>query len=265
MKRIATTDFLKLSHLPRTVRMILAAGLPRLVQHMIQGQFAIISSHSTPLNTQYQTQGKGRIHPENRGRMNQLKDILKEKGIGFIQMQGAWVNEELAQFIEEDSLFIPNVSEETARKIAEVFDQDAYIYGEGGRYWLKDTKTGNVFQEGSTKQHFRSFFDDEPDFGYSKVKGRRWILDSNQPERAQDLDVTEDTMSTPSHTVAHRPAGSKTTHNFIREGSHQKPAWAFQCYPQQVKWATNEGVIKTYSTDAPAGHLLAVYLPLEEV
>ena len=250
MRKISTHRFLQGKGLHRISRLLLASGLPRVVQHMIgQGRFAIISAHNTPANAEYQVQGKGRVHPENRERMAHLKDILKEKGIGFIQMQGAWANDELARFIEEDSLFVPGIDENTARRIAQVFNQDSYIFGENGHYWIKATESGDVYQEGDTKEHFRLFGEeDEPEFGYSRIKNRDWILDQKQPERMHGL--REEILEEAPQVMA----------------SVSRPwTWAFQCYPKTVKGATNEGIIRVVTKkDAPAGHLLAAYLPLQE-
>ena len=60
---------------PIVIRKIINAGLGSIVQRMLNnGPWGIISVHSY---------------------VDELKDYLRQKGIGFIQMKGAWVDEEV--------------------------------------------------------------------------------------------------------------------------------------------------------------------------
>lgn len=64
---------------PIVIRNIITAGLGGVVQQMINnGQWGIVSTHDDG---------------------NELKNYLRQKGIGFIMMQGAWVDEELSEYI----------------------------------------------------------------------------------------------------------------------------------------------------------------------
>ena len=57
-----------------------------------------------------------------------LKDYLRGRGIGFIQMEGAWGDEEVGKFIEESSLLLPLVDESLVKAIALKYGHEFYIF-----------------------------------------------------------------------------------------------------------------------------------------
>lgn len=151
------------SGFPRILRRIDAAGLSRVLDHMWKGPFGIISA----------------FVGENRGRVKQLKNLLKERGQGFIDLHGGYLYENEGKPkvpIKEDSVFLPGISEVDLRELASQFDQESYIFGEGGSWSLKETKSGAVWAEGFVDDTFEALRKQEvnEDFPFmSQIRGRR--------------------------------------------------------------------------------------------
>ena len=78
--------------------------------------------------------------------------------------------------------------------------------------------------------------------------GRRFVLDGNQRQRVHQL---RDRLE---GRVVDSAAGVRV---------HWTWKYVFQCFPAQIKWATNEGILP--DSEVPRGSALAVYLPLAQV
>lgn len=258
MKIIRTANFRKQTYSnpdnPPVMRKIFAAGLGRVVQHMLNdGQWGIVSAHSTPLNKEYQMSGQGTTHPENKQSSAELKDFLRQEGIGFIQMSGAWVDEEIEKFITEESLLIPNVTDNFLQKIAQKYNQDSYIFGQQGKYFIKNTQTGKIELGGNVKDHFRQFsgVDNKPEFGYSEIKGRQWMLDKNTPYRAEQL----------SKEINEQDEEIAISKLKLQVTKIAKSSNAFIAWKKRLKYVGWEGLMRD-DDNLPPGSSLAAYLPL---
>jgi len=62
---------------------------------------------------------------ENLERYNELKEIVREKGYGFIEMKGGYQEED--GFVNEKSLFIPNISKKEMIELGKKYDQHSVI------------------------------------------------------------------------------------------------------------------------------------------
>jgi hypothetical protein len=264
MKIIRTANFKRKTYSnpdnPPAIRKIFAAGLGRVVQHMISdGQWGIVSAHSTPLNKDVQMSGQGTTHPENKQRGAELKDFLREKGIGFIQMSGAWVDEEVEKFIKEESLLLPNVDDAFVQAIAQKYNQDSYIFGQNGKFFLKNTETGNIEKGGNVKDHFRQFSGvDTPAFGYSETNGRQWILDKKLPSRSNQ--VVEE-IKEPEQNEQNEQAIFSKSKLKLRLAKVAKSPDALIVWTKRPKYLGWEGIMKD-DDETPPGSSLLAFLPL---
>ncbi len=217
---------------PIVIRKIITAGLGGVVQQMINnGQWGIVSTY-------------------NEG--NELKDYLRQKGIGFIMMQGAWVDEEIQKFVDESSLLLPCVSERLVQAIASKYEQGFYFFAQNNKYKVKATTDGEIINEGNIRKHFKQFYNmnDKYQFDTSKTKERHWMLDR------------------------HIPARSNSLANEIYDQQHEhllekvklklripKSQTAFIAWVKRPKYVVYEGVVRD-APNTPPVRRLAAYLPL---
>ena len=201
MKRYTTPNFKSASTKEKSYRgpcgykaCLIASGLGRMVDHMLTAEsWGIVSSHDSKKNDEWQEAGKGKFHPDNRKAHQELKLILQNRGIGYIKAKGAWAtNEDIENFIYEESLFIPQVRESFIRALAKKYNQEAYIYGENGKWALKDTVTGDIKYDlsGDVRDDFMQWTPDKgtPDM-YTEIGGRQWKFNpSSDPQQDEVLD-----------------------------------------------------------------------------
>lgn len=159
------------------------AGLSRVLQHMTQQPFAIISGHTGT----GQTQAERQINNE---RMKKLKQILMSSGKGWIDTGGAWTyrDENMPPYpVKEHSLFIPNISKAEALQLGKMFDQEGVIVGGNGKFEIVDaegtpfsgdegTLKGNILDQIKVIPTNEDMGDTEyPD--HSNIKGKKFTFE----------------------------------------------------------------------------------------
>ena len=220
---------------PIVIRKIINAGLGCVVQNMLNsGRWGIVSVHSD---------------------CALLQDFLREQYIGFIQMSGVWVDEELDKFISEESLLLPKVNEPFLKAIAAKYSQDAYIFAKNNKYFIKKTESDEVLNEGNVKEHFKQFYHptDKFQFDTSKIKERHWILDRNIAMR--------------SNLVAEKISKGKNAHVIVDDVKLKlripNPSNAFITWKKRLKYIGWEGaMVEEEDNFTPPGSSLSAYLPL---
>lgn len=100
-------------------RVLAAAGLARVYEHMAEGPFAIVSAARDNLSER-----------ENESRMDKLKSRVRDHH-GFLPATGVWMSG-----TGPDHVFVPGVSLDAAIGLAREFDQPRILWADRGRYWL---------------------------------------------------------------------------------------------------------------------------------
>lgn len=165
---------------PRILKRLAAAGLSRVLEHMWKGPFGIISA------------SRGR--DDDAVRTKELKNLLKQRGYGFIDLQGGYLYEDEGQPkvpVREDSVFLPNISEPELQGLASQFNQESYIFGDKGRWSLK-TQAGEILTEGLVEDTFESLRhkmvgEDYPFMSQMRGnEGRQFRLDPDLVQRRKE-------------------------------------------------------------------------------
>jgi len=121
-------------------------GMSRIYQHFINKKFAIIAP-SQP-RAYCPMPGSDKIdfpdeepNPDEKVRVSEIKNLLKQNSLGYIQLQGWWKDDKApGGFTMDNSFFIPNVKKrEIIDDIATYFNQEGYIYGDGKKYYSLGT------------------------------------------------------------------------------------------------------------------------------
>jgi hypothetical protein len=166
-----------------------AHGLSRVWQQMMGGStFGIVSAASDSNKTSQ------RGVDENNLRHRELQSLLRKFEIGFVNMKGLWKNSEVQKYLPEKSAFMTNIREEDVRAVAQLYDQDSYIYGSGGNFAIKKTDGSMVYLQGRVADYLKQIPPDEASFmkqnpenatapGMSVLKGRSWVFE--EPNRVQ--------------------------------------------------------------------------------
>lgn len=164
----------------------IASGLSRVLDHMNSGgSFGIVSAMDDSLKTNI----KGISENNKRDRL--MKQMLRRFDIGFVRLKGLWKNSEAQKYLAEKSVFIPYAREEDVRTIAELFNQDSYVFGQNGKFYIKKTDGSTTYMEGKIKDYLRQLSTEEvrditdsspvsslP--GASFTKGRGFVFDSDK-------------------------------------------------------------------------------------
>jgi hypothetical protein len=143
-------------------RVLTAAGLSRVYEHMAKGTFAIVSA----------SRGEA---PDNAKRTATLKEKARAMGLGFMPAVGVW------EGASEDSLFIPDASKEQAEQLGNAFEQDAVIWGDGGFYWLIELKSGAENGPFPVEDAFHHMDQGEDAQYFTEMKGKKWRLAPEAP------------------------------------------------------------------------------------
>lgn len=229
----------------RILKRVTAAGLSRVLEHMWKGPFGIVSA--------------ARGGDDDKDRASQLKNLLKQQGQGFIDLQGGYLYEEDGQPkvpVQEASVFLPNISEAEIRKLAVQFGQESYIFGEGGSWSLKETESGAVWAEGMVEDTFEALKQKEvgEDYPYMSQIGRnvgqQFRLD---PELVQRRKQEQEELMRDQRRVAFRLVKNEPCFYSIAGNFRPQPP---VCLP--------ESGIK-HSEECPDGALLDCWLPLKEI
>lgn len=106
----------------------------------------------------------------------ELKSILKEKGYGFIELKGGFKEE--GGFVEELSLFIPNIPKNTLITLGTEYDQYSVIYKDSNEFveigTNQNSGIGNILRKFKLKSFDKNMIMDKDsveDFFSSLMKG----------------------------------------------------------------------------------------------
>ena len=233
----------------RIAKRLTAAGLSRVLEHMWKGPFGIISA--------------ARGGDDDAERTVKLKNLLKQRGQGFIDLQGGYLYEEEGKPkvpVKEASPFLPNISESEIKELASLFEQESYIAGETGHWSLKETKSGATWAEGLVEDTFEALRQTEVDEDHpymSQLRGRSGNQFRLDPElvqrRKQEQEVLMRDQRTREHRVAFRLVGDKSPCFYSVAGQFRP------CPPVCL---AASGVV--LSGTCPDGSLLDCWLPLQE-
>ncbi len=108
-----------------------AAGMGRLLQHMVDGPYAILSADRVGMTREQRDDARGR-----------LKNMLRELGYGWVDTRGAWREEGEDEYSRENSVFVPGLPSELAEQIGRILDQDNVIVGDRGAFSFLNLKPG---------------------------------------------------------------------------------------------------------------------------
>lgn len=234
---------------PRILKRLTAAGLSRVLDHMWKGPFGIVSA----------TRGGD----DDAARIGKLKNLLKQQGQGFVDLQGGYLYEEDGKPkvpVKEASVFLPNISEMVVKELASQFDQESYIFGEQGRWSLKETKSGAIWAEGLVEDTFEVLRHREVEEDYpfmSQIrgkKGRQFRLDPDLVQRRkEEQEQVAREQHSRKHRVAFRLVGGKAPCFYSIAGP-------FRPRPPVCLAASDISL----SGICPDGSLLECWLPLQE-
>ena len=118
---------------------LIAAGFGRMVQHLRSGPFAIISAEADG------QKGTPEGHKINKDRSQQLRELLRTYGLGFVQVDGSWASGEVGEYLSEKSVLIPKMSFKDATAVSQQFQQEAFVWGENGTYGVYTTGSATPF------------------------------------------------------------------------------------------------------------------------
>jgi hypothetical protein len=242
---------------PPVLQRFASAGLARLWNHMFERPFAILSAHQGTDNLTEE----GRV--KNNTRQDDLKELLGQYQIGFIEMKGAWKNDAIQRYIPEDSLFIVGIDKTTTKQLAEKMGQQAFIWGNNGQFVVEDTQSGAAFLHGNVADNFHILTQDEIQLleeksknenlppGYSAIKGKKWVFD---PDTKKRLKVLREQMDKPQE--VDKMASSST---YGEMGF-------FYMLKESCKYMRTSGILDNKMVgDSPSKSLLNAYIPLVEV
>ena len=115
--------------------------------------------------------------PENDANHKLLKTMTRDYGYGFIEMRGGYKEEE-GGFVNEKSLFIPNISKKDLIELGQKFDQDSVLYKDNNAFVSigtnKSTGIGKTivnFNKAKSKDNLTLAKDAIKDFFSSLLKG----------------------------------------------------------------------------------------------
>lgn len=237
----------------RILKRVTAAGLSRVLEHMWKGPFGIVSAVKLgdPENEL--------ISEQNNERVAQLKNLLKQMGQGYIDLQGCYLYEGDGKPkvpVQEASVFLPNISEAETRELAVQFGQESYIFGEGGSWFLKETESGSVWAEGMVEDTFEALKKKEvgEDYPYmSQMRGNVGQQFRLDPDLVQRRKQEQEELMRNQRRVAFRLVKNEPCFYSIAGNFRPRPP---VCLP--------ESGIK-HSEECPDGALLDCWLPLKEI
>ena len=80
---------------------------------------------------------------ENKERHSELKSMIRKSGYGFIEMRGGYNGDQ--GFVQEYSLFVPNVSRKDIMEFGKAFDQHSVIFKDDKEFVLIGTNSSSGF------------------------------------------------------------------------------------------------------------------------
>jgi hypothetical protein len=122
-----------IDRMPKSMkRVIFATSLTRVFTHFKNGSFAFVSGWRPQFSAD-----------ENMSRNEQLASHARDMGYGYSYVMGKWGN------VPERTVFIPAITKEDANTLSAEFEQDAFVWGEKGEYFIYETGSFNVIDSGS--------------------------------------------------------------------------------------------------------------------
>jgi hypothetical protein len=113
-----------------------AAGMGRLLSHMLSGPYAIISADRAGMTPEERDSARAK-----------LKNTLRSLGYGFVKTKGAW-REDTGEYSHEGSVFVPGITPEMADLLGRELNQDSVIVGDGGKFRFLNPKGFDWVPEG---------------------------------------------------------------------------------------------------------------------
>jgi len=225
---------------------IASAGLSRLICHALNNRFAIMSAF----------RGE-RSREDNIRQDRDLRSLLRHYGYGFMRTKG-WYREDennpLARYLNEMSLFIIGIPEDEVKILCEICDQSAYIWGEKGRYVVKDVESGEIWQEGCVAEDFRQMSFDEPPVNSTEIKGRRFTFDEN---RKSDYSSKNDELE--SETI------SRVASFHLNFDDSRYFFYSFEDFCKFLPASSDYTIKKDTGKDVPYAGFLEAWIPLKMI
>jgi hypothetical protein len=178
---------------------IYASGLSRILKKSINGPFAILSAW----------RGNVRVNPklldDNKKDDIALRQLVRELGYGFVRLYGLYTyvgEKNISKVANEESLFIPGISQDEARSLAQACFQESYIWGDNGQWAMLNSETNNVEwgAQGNVVDDFRFIgASEDPEFASAeegpieidqegkviRSKPRRWGIFEKSPKETR--------------------------------------------------------------------------------
>ena len=144
-------------------------NLSRAWEHFTNKQFAVISAWRKEFTIE-----------KNEERGEELKDLVRSKGLGYKEVKGVWHNA-AGEVENEYPLFIPLMSYNDALELGAEFNQDTIICGDGEKIIIVDPKSNKLLEEFTNMETaFQQAWTD-----YSQLKAR--INPEKAKQRGQEL------------------------------------------------------------------------------
>jgi hypothetical protein len=269
------------SSIPLPLRKLAAAGLSRIWQQMLNGgPWGMVSAYHELNNLTPEGKKTNKTLDES------LRDLLRHFGVGFVVMpQSMFVNEQIGKLLPDPSVFIANVREDDVKAIAELFGQQAYVFGENGQFAIRQTD-GTPIMQGAVKDYLRQLSKEEAAAlqqnsensslpGFSGLKGRYWAFDKDRAqniqkakeeiERVQKQFPRDDITDIVSYVLSE---GRTARIKKVAEGmylSGKKVGYCYYHFEKPIKFVSHFDCIQLDDvTDVPPGSSLSIFLPLRE-
>jgi hypothetical protein len=188
-------------------RLVQAGGMARIFEHLLVGQFAIVSASR-----------KNKTDAENVQNTTSLKSMIVSDGLGFYPADGFYSG------LSEDSLFIPNATLEKAIAYGRRFEQDEVVYGKDGEYNFFSCSNGKKLYGGIVGADFtilkdeevKALIDEKSEIGFTDIRRRKqrpWttdprIRDWRKEREDKDLEVPEVKVCVISDPIRHMSMGN---------------------------------------------------------
>jgi hypothetical protein len=151
---------------------IYESSLSRIWQHIEKegSSFGVISASRKMLSDE-----------ENKERFTELMKDVRKTGLGFVRLKGGYTEDQ--GFVEEDSLFVPNINKKKLMNLGKKYDQETVIYKDKNEFIMIEPKTGKIvtnFLRGAgrksltfDKELFKDFFSS---LAKGSHKGKRFLF-----------------------------------------------------------------------------------------
>jgi len=152
-----------------------ASGLSRIFNHFQNGSFALVGAFKGVEKSQ-----------DNLRRAAFLGKDIRDLNYGFTPVRGVWKSTDSEAVYDEPSYYIPNCSFEHAEQLAKKYEQEAFIWGEKGEWFLYKTGDTKAITGGTS---FNANFDKDVAEAYSEYKAKGFKLSSERSKIVNILDI----------------------------------------------------------------------------